>query len=436
MRASKEIFLAGVLLLFLLSCSPRGTGDVRAYIASSWDATVRFTPTDTNRLLGMPSPYTVPCIEGTFDELYYWDTYFTNEGLIADGRPELAIGNTEDLLYLAGRFGFVPNGNRDWYLSRSQPPYLARMVEQVFSQTQDTSWLEKAFPILEKEYCFWQEERIAPCGLNRYGYNVSRTPADLPEEFLTTAGRRLGADFRQMGWTDELLLKFGLDCIAECESGWDFNPRFDRRCGDFCPVDLNANLYGMEKRMAAFARTLGLDSDIWEERAGLRRQRMRTWMYDPGKEGWYDYDYVRDTRSDVVSAAVFSLLFNEVLPPEEAEAVRNTLTRLEYPCGLSVCERRDYPFPYQWSFPNAWPPTTFIAVMGLMNYGYAEDALRLARNYVGTVARLYRETGQLWEKTDARSGRLPVDREYGTPAMMGWTAGVFVCMDQLIKNNQ
>ena len=106
-----------------------------------------------------------------FNELYYWDTFFTNEGLIADGLVRTAEDNVENILFLIDRYGFMPNGNRLWYLSRSQPPYAALMVEKVYEATADTAWLRRAFPILEKEYGFWMRERMTPTGLNRYGWN-------------------------------------------------------------------------------------------------------------------------------------------------------------------------------------------------------------------------------------------------------------------------
>lgn len=435
MRAVKILFLSLLLGAAVQSCVCAGREDLRRYIRVCWDSTVRETPAaDSGHILALPGPYTVPCIDGFFDELYYWDTYFTNEGLALDGRTDLVRSNTLALLSLAERFGFVPNGNRDWYLTRSQPPYLARMVAKVWSLDADTAFVEKAWCVLEKEYAFWQQERMTPCGLNRYGAN-SPAPA-VKEEFITTAGARLGDDFRAKGWSAQQLDKFAVDCIAECESGWDFNPRFDRRCTDFCPVDLNANLYGMECLMARFAALTGRDERIWQERAERRRTRMQEKMYDPGKDAWYDYDYVRDERSPLISAAVFSLLFNGVADRAQTGWVRSALDALECPCGLAVCEKTEGGYPCQWAYPNAWPPTTFVAVQGLLEYGFREDALRLARKYADTALQLFRRTGRLWEKTDALTGEIPAESEYGTPAMMGWSAGTFVYFDELIKKEQ
>ncbi len=423
-------------VLIAVSCSVNPDREaVRAYIRDAWDSTLRYNPTDTASLLGMPVPYTVPCTSGMFDELYYWDTFFTNEGLIADGRPELAKNNTEDILSLVDRFGYMPNGNRTWYLSRSQPPFLALMVNSVYEATEDEQWLSRAIPVIEKEYGFWMGERLAPCGLNRY----SGSPSDeLVEEFITTAGKRLGTDFRSTGLSPEELDKFGRDCVAECESGWDFNPRFDRRCGDFCPVDLNSLLYRTETLMAEFTAMTGDPgkTELWKSRAERRRALMQNLLFDPERDGYFDYDYVNDTRSDVVSAAVFALLFSGAADKAVAEKIKRTLDVLECPSGLSVTEDGNYPYVYQWAYPNAWPPTTYIAVMGLMDYGYRDDALRIAEKYVDAQTECFRRTGQLWEKIRATDGTMPEDREYTTPAMMGWTAGTYVVLDELLKNSK
>ena len=424
------IFAAAAVAV--LSCSPGSLNKaVREHIAASWQNTLRLNTEDTpDSLIGLPRPYTVPCEDGMFNELYYWDTFFTNEGLIADSRPEMARDNTLDILYLINKYGFMPNGNRLWYLSRSQPPFAAAMVERVFEATADTSFLREAYPVLQKEYSFWQEKRLTPTGLNRYGGEADEK---LIQEFIGTAGKRLGTDFRSMGWSPEELSRFGEHCVAECESGWDFNPRFNRRCEDYCPVDLNAILYGAERSMARFAEILeNGEQELWRSRAGLRRERILRYMYRDGY--FFDYDYVNGELSGVVSAAPFALLFFGVLDDEKAASLRSILPRLEYPHGLAVCEDAPYEYSYQWSFPNAWPPVMYMAVMGLERYGFREDARRIASNWMKAAEKLYAKTGKLWEKTDCTTGSVPRGSEYGTPSMMGWTAGTYVCFDEYLKN--
>lgn len=266
---------------------------VRKYISSSWTKTVRETPEDDGTLIGLPFPYTVPSPEGMFQELYYWDTYFTNEGLIRDGLVGLAHGNVDDMLYLVDRYGFMPNGNRTWYLSRSQPPFLSQMVRSVFEARPDTLWLARAYPTLEREYAFWMTERISECGLNCY--SGKGADENLVAEFVKTGERRLKHIFITPGMPAVEHDRLGRNFVAEAESGWDMNPRFDRRCGDFCPVDLNSLLYMYETNFADFARILGKGETVveeWKQKAERRRKLMSEFMFDKLRQQFYDYDFV------------------------------------------------------------------------------------------------------------------------------------------------
>ncbi|MEL4411540.1 trehalase family glycosidase, partial [Shewanella algae] len=65
---------------------------------------------------------------GRFREIYYWDSYFTMLGLLESGRIDLIEQMVKNFASLIDRFGFIPNGNRTYYLGRSQPPFFALMV--------------------------------------------------------------------------------------------------------------------------------------------------------------------------------------------------------------------------------------------------------------------------------------------------------------------
>lgn len=417
-------------------CRPKNA-DVRAvreFIRDNWETTVVHCTADTATLIGLPCPYTVPTAGDMFREMYYWDTFFTNEGLVRDGHPELAKGNADNLLHMVRRFGKVYNGSRTYYADRSQPPYLSMMVDRVYRTTGDKKWLADACETLKEEYAFWMRERITPVGLNRYGSSASD---ELIAEFLSTGGKRLGTDFLDKGYSPEQLHKLGLDLAAEAESGWDFNPRYERRCTDFCPLDLNANLFMYEVNFARFAQELGRDGEVaeWSEKAALRRERILEYCYDPDKKQFYDYDYVNDRRSEVLSGAVFALLYAGAVPREYAGDIVRGLERLEFPCGVAACEKKDYDYPYQWSYPNMWPPVCFYTVMGLARYGFDKEAGRLAAKWTETVAGSFETTGNLWEKYNAQTGTTDVSNEYDMPAMLGWTAGTFICLDDYLSGS-
>lgn len=255
------IVMSAAAGLAFAGCRPQNPDvpAVREFIRDNWHTTVQHCTADTATLIGLPYPYTVPTAGAMFREMYYWDTFFTNEGLVRDGHPELAKGNTDNLLYMVRRFGKVYNGSRTYYEARSQTPYLSMMVDRIYRLTGDKQWLADAYQTLKEEYGFWMRERLTPTGLNRYGSSASDA---LVDEFLVTGGKRLGTDLFDKGYTPERLHKLGLDFVAEAESGWDFNPRYDRRCTDFCPLDLNANLFMYEVNFARFAQELGRTDEI------------------------------------------------------------------------------------------------------------------------------------------------------------------------------
>ena len=66
-----------------------------------------------------------------FDEIYYWDSFFIMLGLEQSGREDLLTDELNNFSTLIDRYGHIPNGNRTYYLSRSQPPFFAQMVRLV-----------------------------------------------------------------------------------------------------------------------------------------------------------------------------------------------------------------------------------------------------------------------------------------------------------------
>lgn len=410
---------------------------VRAFIESHWDDTVRHSPKDDGTLIGLPHPYTIPSRKDVFQELYYWDTYFTCVGLVATGREELALNNTRNLLAEVERFGFVPNGNRTYYLIRSQPPYLAPLVGLLAEASQDPAFLQEAIPLLKREYKFWINRRTVSPGLARHGCHATRE--ELIEFFPTVRDR--------LGMPDALAednLEFAARVMAECETGWDMNSRFAKCCPDFFPVDLNSNLWLYETLLSRW--TTGDESSLWTERADRRRTLINSLCWDAERGAWFDYDHVHCRRSSVWNAGLFQPLWVGLANPEQAASVvANALPKLEFDHGITSTLPPEGTTPYQWDHPNMWPPVQHIAYRGLARYGYIGEARRIAEKYIGCVTRAFALTGDLWEKYNVSDGshiarneagyfKNPVNLASGgndvpeaeTPSMMGWTAGIFV----------
>ena len=63
---------------------------IKKFLDENIEKTVKYAPENSGNLIGLPYPYTTPCVKDTFQEIYYWDTYFTNAGLLLWGKTELA----------------------------------------------------------------------------------------------------------------------------------------------------------------------------------------------------------------------------------------------------------------------------------------------------------------------------------------------------------
>ena len=400
--------------------------NLKEYILENWENTIRFNPEDDtvdgDIRIGLPKPYTVPSIANHFQEMYYWDTYFINRGLIISGRIDQAINNTENMFYLVDKYGFMPNGNRHCYLNNSQPPFLSIMVKEIYEITKDKEWLKNAIYYLEKEYKFWDKNRKTGIGLTQYSCNKSGAiAANKYIGFIDRIGKR------PEGHSDE-----DLSCqyITICESGWDITPRWGFETENYVQVELNALLYALESNLADFYCILGMDgAEKWVEKAEKRKMLMQKYMLKDGV--FYDYNFKTGKISDVFSSASFYPMFVGMISSEQAKALAENLYRLEAEYGIAATESQASDYSYQWQYPNGWAPQQNLVMQGLAKYGYKEDATRVAQKYVNLVESNFEKTNNIWEKYNVVTGGIDVvdessHRHSVLPPMMGWTAGVYL----------
>ena len=388
------------------------------YIKNNIGKTIRENKEDNGTLIGLPYPYTVPCADGMFQEMYYWDTYFTNVGLCLIRAYERAKNNVDNMIYLVERFGYMPNGNRTYYLNRSQPPFLSFMVRDIYEHYKDKEWLGKAYDALETEYSFWMTRRMTETGLNQYGGTLIKDEA---KQHADRYRCRTGLEMKD---TDDMELY--RHYISFCESGWDINPRWDFESYNYIQPELNSLLYGLEKNMEYFSKELGNRNEAkWSAAADRRLKLMNEYLV--GENGLFcDYNFVKKTKGKIFSAAAFYPLFAGCASKEQAALAVSALNRIEGGYGVFACEKNDAIGSYQWDYPNSWPPVTYIVIRGLIAYGYTDDALRIAEKYIHASDKIFKETGCLWEKYNADEGSVNVTHEYETPPMIGWCAGAYL----------
>lgn len=386
-------------------------------------------PVPGSSLLPLPYPYVVP--GGRFRELYYWDSYFIMLGLLRSGDRPLASSLARDLGCLATTYGHVPNGNRTYYLSRSQPPFLALMVELLADRGQAAAWREFA-PALQAELDYWSD-RTAPTRhsvrmpdgslLSRY-YDQDDTPR--PEAW--------GEDEATAAASSEARAVLYRNLRSAAESGWDFSSRWlddGRTLGtidtlDRVPVDLNCLLCRLEGALARARRLAGDEKGAASlEAEAARRQAAILRFCWSDREGFFvDYDLRRGGPAREETLAGVMPLFCRLATPAQARSVARVLrARFLKPGGLvaTLVESGQ-----QWDAPNGWAPLEWIAVRGLENYGCHDLAAEIARRWLALNRAVYARTGRMMEKYNVENLSLPAGGgEYPDQDGFGWTNGVY-----------
>src|SRR5438270_736406 len=200
------------------------------HIRALWPVLTR--PPDTadtrSSLIPLPHPYVVP--GGRFREIYYWDSYFTMLGLVASGRTDLVRNMLDNFAYLIETIGHIPNGNRTYYLSRSQPPYFAAMVG-LYATATDTTQALRYLDALEAEHAFWMDgaERLAPA--QAYARVVRLPDGSLLNRYWDDRAEPRPESYRPDYELAQTVPEGQRDALyrnlrATAESGWDFSSRF------------------------------------------------------------------------------------------------------------------------------------------------------------------------------------------------------------------
>ncbi|KIU34414.1 alpha,alpha-trehalase TreA [Atlantibacter hermannii] len=419
---------------------PPADQNLREHIDGLWPVLTRTTDKAAkwDSLLPLPESYVVP--GGRFREVYYWDSYFTMLGLAESGHWDKIEDMVKNFAYEIDTWGHIPNGNRSYYLSRSQPPFFSLMVELL--ATHDKEALKTFQPQLTKEYQYWMEggDSLAPGSaskrvvklqngalLNRY-WDDRDTPR--PESWLddvTTAKNN----------PDRPATEIYRDLRAGAASGWDFSSRWmdnPEQLGSihttsFIPVDLNALMYQMEKTLSHASKATGDEAGAarYDKLASQRQQAMESTLWND-KKGWYaDYDMRRKAVSDSLTAAALYPLFVKAAAQDRADKVAAaTQAQLLKAGGVLTTTVNTG---QQWDAPNGWAPLQWIAAVGLENYGHDDLSMEVTWRFLTNVQHTYDREKKLVEKYDVTTtGTGGGGGEYPLQDGFGWTNGVTLKM--------
>lgn len=414
---------------------------LRAHIETLWPHLTRSTPdVDPNgSLLPLPKPYVVP--GGRFREVYYWDSYFTLLGLASSGRWEQVRDMVDNFAWQLDQYGHIPNGNRSYYLSRSQPPFFSLMVHLLATHEGDAAY-QRYLPQLRTEHAFWMRgaEGLAPGA-------ASERVVRMNDGSLLNRYWDARAVPRTESWTDDLATaakapqrapsQVYRDLRAGAESGWDFSSRWlvhpaelsSIHTTQIVPVDLNSLLFHLEKTVARAARASGerAVSRDFEQMAKRRRAAINALLWDE-RQGWYaDRDMERGTPRPALTAAALFPLWLEVAEPAQAKRTASAveLQLLREGGLLTTTENTGQ----QWDAPNGWAPLQWVAVDGLQRYGQDGLARQVGVRFLRTVQRVYEREGKLVEKyvVEGEVGG-GGGGEYPLQDGFGWSNGVALAL--------
>lgn len=419
-------------------------------------------------------PFIVP--GARFNELYNWDSYFISLGLVVDGWIDMAKGICEHFVFNIKHYNKVLNGNRSYYLMRSQPPFLTDMALQVYSrldqskEEENKEWLRGVIRAAIKEYhTVWvAEPRLdRKTGLSRYRPEGRGVPPETEASHFTHVLRPYA---QKHGCSvNEFTRKYNYGEIKEPEldeyfmhdravreSGHDTSYRFEKRCANLATIDLNALLYKYEVDIGTaiqelFDDKLDLLDDFtlsapmpdtlkdqepavpsislqtpqssaeWFARAAYRKKQVDKYCWNEGLSLYYDYDTEMEEQSVYESVTSFWAMWAGLASEEQASRmVQNSLKKFEVIGGLvpgTEDSRGKISLERpnrQWDYPFAWPPHQIMAWVGLERYGYLDEARRLAYRwlYMITIA-VVDFNGCVPEKFDAVKLSHLVDAEYG-----------------------
>jgi alpha,alpha-trehalase len=331
-------------------------------------------PVEGSSLIAMPYPYIVP--GGRFREVFYWDSYFTMLGLAESNEWEIIENMIENFAYLIHEFGFIPNGNRTYFLSRSQPPYFSCMIELLASHNGDSVYA-KYQSALQKEHDYWMDKTCSTkhivqlddgTVLNRYYDQLDKPRAEAYRQDCTLS--------EECKINAALLYR---DLRAACESGWDFSGRWFTdgktfntiQTTNLIPVDLNCLLYHLETCLSkAYTQSNSELAEEYQIKSAQRKAAINKYFYNE-KDGWY-YDYnisEKKLNNQKTIAGITPFFFN--IPPQNYIDKAAALLKDEFLKDGGVVTTL-INTEQQWDWPNGWAPLQWIAIKGLENYEQKE----------------------------------------------------------------
>ncbi|PIO76778.1 alpha,alpha-trehalase [Teladorsagia circumcincta] len=342
---------------------------------------------DHYSLLYVPHPFIIP--GGRFREFYYWDSFWILKGLIFSEMYETARGIIKNLAFMVDNHGFVPNGGRVYYLTRSQPPLLIPMVYDYFLGTGDLDFVLNHIVKITK----W---------------------------FTTCKGMMLllFVSFRQHSDIEDKTRMWS-EIASAAETGWDFSTRWFAQDGEdkhamrsirtwsIVPVDLNAFMCVNARILASLFEIRGDFKKVafYQQRYELAKREMKEIHWNETDGIWYDYDLEKKTHSNIyyVSNAIplYAKCYDDEddVTPHRVHQYLKSAGVMNFTKGLPTSLAMGSE--QQWDKENAWPPMVHMVIEGFRTTGEPDlmkVAEKMATSWLAVTYQAFIRTHAMFEK--------------------------------------
>ncbi|MEL7375797.1 MAG: alpha,alpha-trehalase TreF [Bacteroidota bacterium] len=429
---------------------------ISEHIKSLWPVLTRRADEEADNassLIPLPKDYIVP--GGRFREIYYWDSYFTMLGLVESDRLDMVENMVDNFAHLIETVGFIPNGNRNYYLTRSQPPFFSMMVELLAANSDDPFAVYRRYlPAMEAEYQWWMEGAEIVSEENpAHLHCVRMADGTILNRYYDRGDYPRAESYREDVETIREAVANGRDSAtvarhirSGAESGWDYSRRWFAdgenmwtiETTDLVPPDLNSLLLEAEFNIGYAYQVLGHadQAAYYDSCYDAREAAINEFLYSEESGYFEDFRWSDASHTGRVSLASLFPLAILCADDEHAETVIANLKRdFLAPGGLpaTLVETGQ-----QWDAPNGWPPLQFMAVWGIANYEESDDlelAMDITRRWTTNNERVYENVSKMVEKYNVYDLSLEAGGgEYPVQDGFGWSNGVYLAFKSGIEN--
>ena len=412
---------------------------IQEHLHELWDVLEKKPSNEGGTLIPLPYPYIVP--GGRFREIYYWDSYFTMLGLQVDKRFDIIQNMVDNFAHLIHTIGFIPNGNRTYYLGRSQPPFFSLMVS-LLSEEKGEEVLLKYQSAIEKEYAYWMDgEKLLTTSNNNY-----RRVVLMPDENIlnrcwddhnTPRPEAFSEDIHVAEKSDQDKSIVFRHIRAAAESGWDYSSRWFKdelnmhsiQTTELIPIDLNCLLLNTEETLLKiYSINNNINSaKLFQHKINQRKKALENFCWNETLGFYFDYNFVEKKQTKTYSLAAAYPLFFKASTQQQSNKVAHIIEE-NFLCSggvVTTLKKTNQ----QWDSPNGWAPLQWITYKGLKNYQHNALADEIKKRWLANNERKYINTEKMMEKynvmdTDAKAG----DGEYPNQDGFGWTNGIYLKM--------